>query len=97
MPASTWKVFGRIPECAVVGRVNRHAAVVGPVPGIALRTMCNSRRGQYIDLTFHRTQRISGQPTCVANGGTHRAAGDVVTDSDITRFVHGKATLPAII
>src|SRR5208283_3535337 len=68
-------IFGRIPEGTVIPRINRQAAVVGPMEVIGSRTWRNASLRQDVGLALHLTQTITGHATRVANGGTHGGAG----------------------
>src|SRR5262249_768820 len=86
-----------VPEGAVIGRVDRDAAVVAPAreaerPGL--------RAGSGDDRALplgHRPRKITGQPSGVADLRVGRAAGEAKAQAHIAGLIHGEAAHPAVV
>src|SRR3990170_5848460 len=92
-------VLARIPERAVVHRIDAHRAVVAPAIATALR----GGAGDELGLLLEGVQRIAGQAGGVRQGREHPGAGisappgDAVAESDVAEPVHRDTSHPPVL
>src|SRR5437879_3177047 len=77
-------VLIRVPEGAVVGRVDAHGRVVAPA---AESARLGASSCLYVVLALERAERIGGDPACIADRREdRRRVRGAVADGDVTGF-----------
>src|ERR1700675_2750474 len=87
------QVFLRIPECAVVNRVDGHAAVISPT----VETSCLGATSGKDEARFglHGAQWIRDRPARVADSWMYATTGIAIANQHVSDFVHCYASHPA--
>src|SRR5262245_42110164 len=87
-----WIIFVRVPESAIVNRVNSQITVITPpAAGCRLTAESGEKRGLAL---AQSVERICCQPPGVSNLRKDRAAGSTISDGDISLLIHCGAAHP---
>src|SRR5204863_4054467 len=88
------QVFVRVPESAVIGRVDAHTAVVTPATASVGLRSCAFHDAV---LALHRARWIGGHAARITNSREIAAAGSTVSHSNVTRLIHRDRAHPAVL
>src|SRR6266851_6505612 len=94
MPVTTStrrQILIRVPEGAVVDRIDAHAAVVAPAVCAHFRTPTLENKR----FSFHGSERIGRNPAGVINSGVHAGTGFAVSHGNVANVIHCYAGHPA--